>query len=266
MKADSTHLQVIDGIHYLFPLSNPAWLESLSSHILNIASSDSNCSLETLHDYISKDEINNVRLKIFHSLNQDKFDWASILETLAGSFLHTRLGPDYLIQSKVNLSIQMPFDETSVLPVHSDCVSGDSPWQLNFWLPLTKALRSSSMFLISRDDTLEYLRLLVESKKTKLPHAYVNALERISAYDKHFVNIEPGSALLFHPGVLHGNVLNTESFTRVSLNIRLKSIFAPDAPNSNPDRQFGTYYKVGRFSLASSFSQQLGHLFSNYAE
>ncbi len=40
------------------------------------------------------------------------------------------------MQLRVNLSIQMPEDESSLLPVHADTWSGDSPYEVVVWLPL----------------------------------------------------------------------------------------------------------------------------------
>ena len=59
-----------------------------------------------------------------------------------------------------------------------------------------------------------------------------------------------GQALIFNPSVLHGNVLNQTKNTRVSLNVRFKSIFAPEPNIKNPDRKFGTYYK--KFNILES--------------
>lgn len=266
---DSESSTSIDDIHTLFPVEDRHIVDSIIQRLLSqccsLLGTDEILSLSDLHNHVTVGEINSLRMQLFSFLNSNDFDWADLVHSLAGNQIAQALGPDYLIQSKINLSIQMPFDESSVLPIHSDCVSGDSPWQLNFWLPLTNAFNSSSMFLVSRIDTIDYLKALLNLSHSASASSYTAALNRASQFHKHFISIAPGYALLFHPGVLHGNELNVESFTRLSLNIRVKSIFTPESKDSNADRQFGTYYQLGRFSSASRFSQDLSSLFNNNA-
>ena len=38
-----------------------------------------------------------------------------------------------MMQRNINLSIQFPNDKGSLLPVHSDVWSGDSPYEINLW-------------------------------------------------------------------------------------------------------------------------------------
>ena len=72
-----------------------------------------------------------------------------------------------MIQTKLNLSIQMPNDETSVLDIHSDCWSADSPFQLNVWIPMTKAYKTNSMFILNKDLSLKYFKELSKDGKFK---------------------------------------------------------------------------------------------------
>ena len=52
------------------------------------------------------------------------------------------------MQTKINLSIQIPNDKTSMLPMHSDIYAGESPFEVVAWLPLTDvASNSMSMFI-----------------------------------------------------------------------------------------------------------------------
>ena len=41
-----------------------------------------------------------------------------------------------MMQKNINLSLQFPNDETSLLLIHSDVWSGDSAYEINLWLPL----------------------------------------------------------------------------------------------------------------------------------
>ena len=52
------------------------------------------------------------------------------------------------MQSRVNLSIQLPEDDSSLLPVHADTWSGDSPFEVVVWLPLVDCFGTKSMYLL----------------------------------------------------------------------------------------------------------------------
>ena len=67
----------------------------------------------------------------FNLINKSK--WQKIIKEIAFDEIKI-LGPDLLIQTKLNLSIQMPGDTSSLLPAHSDTWSSDSPFQLNLWI------------------------------------------------------------------------------------------------------------------------------------
>jgi sporadic carbohydrate cluster 2OG-Fe(II) oxygenase len=257
---------VIDGMHRIFLTEDSNILALISDHVhsaLNEFLGTQVQSMESLHDYMDISELNNLRLCIYHELNSSSFDWVDIIPSIAGRHICDYIGPDYCIQSKVNVSIQMPQDRSSILPIHSDCISGDSPWQLNLWIPLTRASDSSSMFIVSHLDTIDYIGHLASLTENSdyTVQAVMSLQQYANRYERHFIEAHPGQILIFHPAVLHGNVLNETSLTRISLNIRFKSLYHPDAFSTNPDRQLGVYYvpcrttAVTRFSL--SMSEQL---------
>ena len=52
------------------------------------------------------------------------------------------------MQRRINLSIQMPADDSSLLATHSDVWSGDSPFEVVVWVPLVDVFRTKSMYLL----------------------------------------------------------------------------------------------------------------------
>ena len=52
------------------------------------------------------------------------------------------------MQKRINLSIQLPNDSSSLLPVHSDVWSGDSPYEVVVWLPFVDCYKTKSMFIL----------------------------------------------------------------------------------------------------------------------
>ena len=51
-------------------------------------------------------------------------------------------GNELAMQRKVNLSMQVPKDDSSLLPVHSDVWSGCSPFEVVLWMPLGRLLKN----------------------------------------------------------------------------------------------------------------------------
>jgi sporadic carbohydrate cluster 2OG-Fe(II) oxygenase len=204
-----------------------------------------NNDLSELHKLVNSNKINNIRLKCFHELNS-KVKWENILKKICLKEIKEIIGPDILVQSKLNLSIQLPNDKSSILNEHSDIWSADTPFQINLWIPLTNAFKTNSMFILNKEYSLEAFKKIVKKKKYKSIKPKMNE----------FINISFGKILIFNPALLHGNVQNKTNKTRVSLNIRLKSLFSPE-PAKNPDRQFGAYYKKFVISKNTEFATEV---------
>ncbi len=132
----------------------------------------------------------------------------------------------------------MPDDSTSVLPAHSDCSSGDSPFELVIWIPLTDAYSTNSMFLLDEARST----IFYES----IRHGGTSPL--LSPAPNDFLELKYGQYLIFPPSLIHGNVVNLTHTTRVSLNVRVKSVFSPYLPKPVPDRMYGAYYKEWHIS------------------
>ena len=58
------------------------------------------------------------------------------------------VGNELAMQNNINLSIQIPNDESSLLPIHSDTWSGDSPFETVLWLPMVNCYKTKSMFIL----------------------------------------------------------------------------------------------------------------------
>ncbi len=206
--------------------------------------------LSELHNQVSKKDINGLRLFLFNYLNS-KINWEDKIKKICLNELKFEIGGDILVQSKINLSIQMPNDKTSILPAHSDCWSSDSPFQLNLWIPLTNAYSSNSMFILDQKQSLDIMSKIGSNKlKSFNPN-------KIKTNSKQFMQLSFGQILLFNPGLIHGNILNKTKKTRVSLNLRFKSLFSPEPTRNNPDRKFGTYYKKFIISENTIFGTKL---------
>ena len=215
--------------------------EDLSSHkILSDSLCDSLGSnfedLSDLHHLISKSKLNESRLKSFSVINSLP-EKNKIIFNQAKKFLFSLLGPDISIQNKLNLSIQIPLDDTSLLPLHTDTISGESAFEVVVWVPLTKAFESNSMYLLPINKSIEMM-----SKIQDYSDLGMQQMESDFQSYKKFIEINPNQVLVFSPTLFHGNVVNETSKTRVSINCRFKNIFSPES--SNPERRLGTFYEV----------------------
>ena len=118
--------------------------------------------LENLHMYVNSKKINDLRLRFFKQIN--KLNWKKMIMNIASDEFFNLLGQDLMIQSKLNVSVQMPGDESSQLPLHSDSWSADSPFQINLWIPLTDAFDTNSMFIKDKKITLNVLGKIGKNK------------------------------------------------------------------------------------------------------
>jgi sporadic carbohydrate cluster 2OG-Fe(II) oxygenase len=201
-------------------------------------------SLDRLHEYIEKEDINQFRLYLFKQLNT-KCDWKKLLLALAGGEIKELIGPDICVQKKINLSIIIPNDATSQLGVHSDAWSAESPFQLNLWIPITDAFGTNSMYLIDKERTLEVTKSINSEHFFTMPNDF--------SENKNFLNIKFGDILIFNPCLLHGNTINTTNSTRIALHIRFKNVFSPEIKEF-PDRNTGTFYEVLELSENTKFA------------
>lgn len=245
-------LKVIEGEHVLDGVNR------LSAIIYKGLHEYDNClsliALDDLHLKIDAHVINPLRLSLFRYLNGNQGEHDDLLHGLLGDTLNSIIGPDVLIQTKLNLSIQLPNDETSTLDLHSDCWSGDTPYQVNLWIPLTDCFGTNSMFLLNKENSFECL-----SKIKTDP-----LIERKSLFDyvksSDFLSLRRGQAIVFNPGLIHGNVRNDTSKTRVSINIRFKGLFSPDAEDVHISRAAGAYFRMFRMSNWTQLASDISHV------
>jgi len=177
--------------------------------------------LNTFHQHVSSAELNDVRLYIISEVNKDP--WFRIAYYNIGkNSLALLVGNELAMQRRVNLSIQLPNDDSSLLPVHADVWSGDSPYEIVMWLPLVDCYDTKSMYFTNAEAD-ENIQLHLREFKDKSSEDLYQAIED----NIEFLNVPFGSALFFSQNVMHGNRINRENETRWSMNCRFKSILTP---------------------------------------
>jgi sporadic carbohydrate cluster 2OG-Fe(II) oxygenase len=176
--------------------------------------------LNYLHKYISVDDLNEFRMELYHKVNEDKnvrFHYFRI----AGNSLFTIAGNELMMQNKLNISIQFPNDSTSLLPIHSDAWQGNSPYEATLWVPLVNCYKTKSMFIMNG----KYRYNFFKDKNFFLNNS--GDIYKILKNKLKWLKINKGQFLLFDHTLPHGNIVNIEKQTRISINCRFKSVFSP---------------------------------------
>ena len=211
--------------------------------ILNVKQPDNNNSekfLNNIHKHIKTKDLNSFRLKMIKFLNEDE-NFKENYFNCAKNLLFTLVGNELAMQSKVNLSIQLPKDSSSLLPVHSDIWSGDSPFEVVVWLPMVNCFSTKTMYILKPE---KYNKIHKNFSK----YVGKNSLDFYKSIKKDvkWIKINFGEILIFNQALPHGNVINEEKETRWSLNCRFKSLYSPYA-----DKKIGEFFEPITLRAAS---------------
>ena len=102
--------------------------------------------LNFIHKKVPRKNLNNFRLDIYNKINNDpnfKYHYFQVakpyIEAIAGN---------ELAMQKINLSIQLPQDDSSLLAVHSDVWAGNSPFEIVVWVPLVDCYKTKTMYIL----------------------------------------------------------------------------------------------------------------------
>lgn len=226
--------------HIIRPACNLSSINYLRDSMVNVAcnilgiekAEDPDHFLNTIHEKISVADLNSFRLKVIQGINSDEKFRFHYFQT-AKEYLYSLVGNELSMQLRVNLSIQFPNDNSSLLPVHSDTWSGDSPYELVVWIPLVNCYGTKAMYLLLPDDSK---KLIQDFKKL----AGKNSEELYQSISKEvkFLEVKFGEVLVFDQGYPHGNIVNREKETRWSMNCRFKSVFTPYG-----DKKIGEFFE-----------------------
>lgn len=179
--------------------------------------------LNFFHKLINKNQLNDIRLDIIKSANKDSLLKLNYYH-LSKKYLDILVGNELAMQSNINLSIQLPRDNSSLLPVHSDVWSGDSPYEIVSWIPLVDCQKTKSMYILPPSKYRNF-----QKKINRLPKFKRSADQIFKSIKKDliWIKISFGEILIFNQCLPHGNVINLEPETRWSLNCRFKSLLTP---------------------------------------
>lgn len=179
--------------------------------------------LDRIHERIDPARLNDFRLAVIAGMNAEPWLRPAYFAT-ARSALEVLVGNELAMQRRLNLSIQLPGDDSSLLPVHADVWSGDSPFEVVLWLPLVDCYRTRSMFLLP-----PAANAAMAARLHEFAGRGVEALYRAIEADLVWLEVPCGQVLLFNQNLAHGNRVNREADSRWSMNGRFKGVFTPYA-------------------------------------
>jgi sporadic carbohydrate cluster 2OG-Fe(II) oxygenase len=188
--------------------------------------------LDLIHQKVPISELNNFRLAMIRKANALP-DFRQKYYQIAKSYLDIIVGNELSMQHKVNLSIQLPEDDSSLLQVHADTWSGDSPFEVVVWIPLMDCYKTKSMYILPPEHNTELNKNFRTKAGIKSEDLFKSIQEKVK-----WLEIEYGDVLLFNQALPHGNRINLEGETRWSMNCRFKGVFTPYS-----DKKIGEFFE-----------------------
>jgi sporadic carbohydrate cluster 2OG-Fe(II) oxygenase len=186
------------------------------------APDDPGAFLNTVDQHVDVGGLNNLRMSVIESL-LGLPDFHINYFNCARGLLESLVGNELAMQRNIALSVQLPDDDGSLLPLHSDAWGSEcSPFEVVLWVPLVDCYDTKSMYLLPPEANAKWVTQLEDYKDDG-----VEALFKAIEPEVTWVNIKYGEVLAFTPSVMHGNRVNQTDETRWSFNIRFKGLFTP---------------------------------------
>jgi sporadic carbohydrate cluster 2OG-Fe(II) oxygenase len=228
-----------DG-HVILPVEDRRALDRIRDHAVSLACkrlgkeqpNDAKAFLDGMGAWLGPETVNEFRLAMIAGINAEPWVRPAYYR-LARSALGTVVGSELAMQRRINLSIQLPDDESSVLPSHTDTWAGDSPFEVVLWVPLVDCHDSKAMFLLPPEPNTRATQRLAE-----LDAKGVEGLFQLIEPELRYLAVPYGHFLLFDQNLIHGNRVNRERSTRWSFNCRFKGLFTPYA-----DKKLGEFFE-----------------------
>ena len=213
------------------------WIQKSTSSVaasaLKIAEpSDPEVFLNEIHNLVDSTALNDFRLTVIQGLNALP-EFRLMYFRLAKPYLEAIVGNELAMQQRINLSIQMPNDLSSLLSVHADTWSGDSPFEVVVWLPLVDCFGTKAMYLLPPVESAKFSDQFSQRGGSSSETIFDSIKNEVK-----WIEVKSGEVMLFDQSLPHGNRVNEESETRWSMNCRFKGVFTPYG-----DKKLGEFFE-----------------------
>jgi sporadic carbohydrate cluster 2OG-Fe(II) oxygenase len=196
--------------------------------------------LDLIHKKVPLSELNNFRIRIIQKINSLP-NFRQKYFQISKQYLDVIVGNEIAMQVKVNLSIQFPEDVSSLLPIHADTWSGDSPFEVVVWIPLVNCFKTKSMYILPPEENIKLDKNFKAIAGNHSEDLYKAVQEKVE-----WIKIDYGEVMLFNNALPHGNRTNLENETRWSMNCRFKGVFSPYW-----DKKIGSFFEPVTLRAAS---------------
>ena len=223
--------QFLENGYVTFPLEDIAVLKQMkkriyswSLEILNISESvEIDHFFNYTQHYLNGSQLNDFRLQLIAKIARDQSNRSAIF-SLSKLHLDWIVGNELAMQRNINLSLQLPGDSSSLLPLHTDVWSGNSPYEVVFWFSLGDCYRTKSAFILPKKESDEVFRHFKEYAVLSTEQFYQKIKDRLI-----WLEIPYGHGVIFSHILIHGGHINQEEESRWSFNVRFKSLLSPYA-------------------------------------
>lgn len=191
--------------------------------------------LEDYHNVGDMDDFNARKMAVANGINEEEWLRPSVY-SLTRNTINSLVGSQVAMQNKAILTVLMPRDKTSTLPIHADVFSGETSYQVNQWFPLVDVEGTMSMFYLEREYSEIALKEMFAGK-------YKSMADLFTAYEDKlkFITVPYGKQVIFCSNFLHGNVMNKEGRTRWAFHARYANIMSPFR---SPEKSLGNFYRA----------------------
>lgn len=201
--------ELLENGYVILPVENIEYVDAIRDKVASIATSLSSNEvngsasdmLNKATDYIERDKLNIFRLKVIEEMNAQEW-FRPTYYKLAETAINSLVGNELVMQRKINLSIQLPNDNSSLLHMHADTWSGDSPFEIVVWLPLVDCYGTKGMYILPPDATQDLHDNFHNYGNLKSEDLYQEIKSELV-----WIEITYGNVLLFNQCLPHGTEL-----------------------------------------------------------
>lgn len=172
--------------------------------------------LETLHEVLTPAEIVVVSKYVQNSCNRR--DFMELFDEFVETYVPDRImGKQFMIQRQGTLRVVIPnqADVGRRLQFHQGIFVGNGRGCRTIWTPFTEARGTNTMWMVDLDNSRRITKDFMYQKWD------LKKLEDECLKVAFPIELKPGQSHLFFQEMLHGNVNNTEGYTRVSMDMRI---------------------------------------------
>ena len=178
--------------------------------------------LDNIHHIVPVAALNDLRLALYNYMNAKTW-FRPTYYSFGKPLLDILVGNELAMQNRINFSIQMPGDDSSILATHVDAFSGETPFQAVQWMPLVDVTDSKAMFILPPEKN----RVVIPGLRDLLEDGGSAAVYEAIKDDLVWVTVRYGQVMIFSPNLLHGNIVNSADTSRWSMNTRFTGLFTP---------------------------------------